>query len=37
VGEATRFLLESVLDDPTLNQAERLKDLLRTWQAGKGS
>jgi tRNA nucleotidyltransferase (CCA-adding enzyme) len=37
VGEATRFLMESVLDDPTLNQAERLKDLLRTWQAGKGS
>lgn len=37
VGEATRFLLESVLDDPTLNQSERLKDLLRTWQAGKGS
>jgi tRNA nucleotidyltransferase (CCA-adding enzyme) len=37
VGQATRFLLESVLDDPTLNQPERLKELLRTWQAGKGS
>jgi tRNA nucleotidyltransferase (CCA-adding enzyme) len=37
VGQATRFLVESVLDDPTLNQPERLKDLLHTWQAGKGS
>jgi tRNA nucleotidyltransferase (CCA-adding enzyme) len=37
VGEATRFLMESVLDDPTLNQPERLKELLRAWQAGKGS
>ncbi|WP_444547780.1 CCA tRNA nucleotidyltransferase [Stigmatella ashevillensis] len=36
VGEATRFLLEAVLDDPTLNESERLKDLLKTWQAGKG-
>ena len=37
VGQATRFLMESVLDDPTLNEPERLKELLRTWQAGKGS
>jgi tRNA nucleotidyltransferase (CCA-adding enzyme) len=37
VGQATRFLMESVLDDPTLNQPERLKELLRTWQAGKGN
>ena len=37
VGQATRFLMESVLDDPALNQPERLKELLRTWQAGKGS
>jgi tRNA nucleotidyltransferase (CCA-adding enzyme) len=37
VGQATRFLMESVLDDPTLNQSERLKDLLRSWQAGKGN
>ncbi|MDY7231644.1 CCA tRNA nucleotidyltransferase [Hyalangium rubrum] len=37
VGQATRFLLDSVLDDPTLNQSERLKEMLRTWQAGKGS
>lgn len=36
VGEATRFLLETVLDEPSLNQPEKLKDLLRTWQAGKG-
>nr|CAD19096.1 polynucleotide adenyltransferase [Stigmatella aurantiaca Sg a15] len=36
VGEATRFLLEAVLDDPALNESERLKDLLRIWQAGKG-
>ena len=31
-----QFLVESVLDDPSLNQPERLKELLRTWQAGKG-
>ncbi|WP_225409375.1 CCA tRNA nucleotidyltransferase [Stigmatella hybrida] len=37
VGEATRFLLEAVLDDPTLNESERLKGLLKTWQAGKGA
>jgi tRNA nucleotidyltransferase (CCA-adding enzyme) len=37
VGEATRYLLESVLDEPSLNQPEKLKELLRTWQAGKGS
>jgi tRNA nucleotidyltransferase (CCA-adding enzyme) len=37
VGEATRYLLESVLDEPSLNQPETLKELLRAWQAGKGS
>ncbi|MFL5345715.1 MAG: CCA tRNA nucleotidyltransferase [Hyalangium sp.] len=37
VGEATRYLLESVLDEPSLNQPEKLKELLRAWQAGKGS
>ncbi|HYH96030.1 [cytidine(C)-cytidine(C)-adenosine (A)]-adding enzyme [Hyalangium sp.] len=37
VGEATRFLLESVLDEPSINQPEKLKELLRAWQAGKGS
>ncbi|KFE70388.1 CCA tRNA nucleotidyltransferase [Hyalangium minutum] len=36
VGEATRFLLDTVLDEPSLNQPEKLKELLRTWQAGKG-
>jgi tRNA nucleotidyltransferase (CCA-adding enzyme) len=36
VGEATRFLLDTVLDDPSLNQPETLRDLLRSWQAGKG-
>jgi tRNA nucleotidyltransferase (CCA-adding enzyme) len=36
VGQATRFLLEAVLDDPSLNQPEQLKELLRAWQAGKG-
>ncbi|WP_232293894.1 CCA tRNA nucleotidyltransferase, partial [Stigmatella aurantiaca] len=36
VGEATRFLMEAVFDAPDLNESERLKDLLRTWQAGKG-
>ena len=37
VGQATRFLMESVFDEPTLNEPERLKELLRAWQAGKGS
>lgn len=37
VGEATRFLLEQVLDDPSLNQAETLKDLLKRWQQARGS
>jgi len=37
VGEATRYLLESVLDEPSHNQPEKLKELLRAWQAGKGS
>lgn len=37
VGEATRYLLESVLDDPSRNQPETLKEMLRAWQAGKGS
>ncbi len=29
VGEATRFLLEAVLERPELNTAERLEALLR--------
>ena len=36
VGEATRFLLEQVLDEPSLNEAEKLKDLLLTWQRARG-
>jgi tRNA nucleotidyltransferase (CCA-adding enzyme) len=37
VGEATRFLLEQVLDEPALNEAEKLKELLRRWQQARGS
>lgn len=33
VGEATRFLMESVLDEPALNTAESLKHRLKEWQA----
>lgn len=36
VGEATRFLMESVLDDPALNTAETLKARLKEWQARAG-
>lgn len=35
VGEATRFLLDSVLGDPALNQADRLTEMLRIWGAGR--
>ena len=31
VGEATRFLVESVLDDPSLNTAEALQARLKAW------
>ncbi|MGZ3461115.1 MAG: hypothetical protein ACXU86_21720 [Archangium sp.] len=37
VGEATRFLLEQVFDDPSRNEAEKLKELLRNWQQARGS
>jgi tRNA nucleotidyltransferase (CCA-adding enzyme) len=37
VGEATRFLVEQVLDDPSLNEAEKLKELLRSWLQSRGS
>jgi tRNA nucleotidyltransferase (CCA-adding enzyme) len=37
VGEATRFLLERVLDEPSLNEAEKLKELLLSWQRERGS
>ncbi len=36
VGEATRFLLEQVLDEPSLNEAEKLKALLLVWQRARG-
>jgi tRNA nucleotidyltransferase (CCA-adding enzyme) len=34
VGEATRFLLERVLDEPALNTTEALHGLLREWRPG---
>ena len=34
VGQATRHLLELVLDDPGRNTPQALTDALRTWQAG---
>ena len=37
VGEATRFLVEQVLDEPSLNEAEKLKGLLRSWLQARGS
>jgi tRNA nucleotidyltransferase (CCA-adding enzyme) len=37
VGEATRFLVEQVLDEPSLNEAEKLKELLSRWQQARGS
>lgn len=37
VGEATRFLLEQVLDEPVLNEAQKLKELLRSWRQARGS
>ncbi|WP_338873911.1 [cytidine(C)-cytidine(C)-adenosine (A)]-adding enzyme [Myxococcus stipitatus] len=35
VGEATRFLMESVLDDPSLNTAEALKRQLQSWHSAR--
>jgi len=37
VGEATRFLVEQVLDEPALNQPETLKELLGNWLKARGS
>ncbi|WNG36559.1 CCA tRNA nucleotidyltransferase [Archangium violaceum] len=37
VGEATRFLLDQVLDEPSRNEPETLKELLRRWQQARGS
>lgn len=31
VGEATRYLVETVLDDPSLNTADALRDRLSAW------
>lgn len=31
VGEATRFLLDQVLEDPSLNSEDSLAEILRTW------
>lgn len=36
VGEATRHLLDQVLERPELNTAEGLAGLLRTWADGRG-
>jgi tRNA nucleotidyltransferase (CCA-adding enzyme) len=35
VGEASRFLLEQVLDEPSLNTPEKLQELLRGWRQGR--
>ncbi len=37
VGEATRHLLECVLDDPSANTPERLQALLSAWKASRGA
>lgn len=36
VGEASRFLMEAVLDDPSLNDSEKLAALLRKWAKSRG-
>jgi tRNA nucleotidyltransferase (CCA-adding enzyme) len=35
VGEATRFLLDRVLEEPELNSAEALSEALRNWVRSK--
>ncbi|QSQ18129.1 CCA tRNA nucleotidyltransferase [Myxococcus landrumensis] len=37
VGEATRFLMESVLDDPSMNTTEALKRQLQTWHSARST
>ncbi|HEX8823958.1 MAG TPA: [cytidine(C)-cytidine(C)-adenosine (A)]-adding enzyme [Archangium sp.] len=37
VGEATRFLVDQVLDEPSRNEPETLKDLLGSWLRARGS
>jgi tRNA nucleotidyltransferase (CCA-adding enzyme) len=36
VGEATRFLIDQVLEDPSLNTPQRLTELLQTWARERG-
>ncbi len=36
VGEATRFLMDQVLEDPSLNTPDRLTSLLQNWARSKG-
>jgi tRNA nucleotidyltransferase (CCA-adding enzyme) len=36
VGEATRYLLDRVLEDPSFNSAEQLTELLHKWAESKG-
>jgi hypothetical protein len=35
VGEALRYLLDRVLEDPDLNDRARLADLARRWHAAR--
>ena len=37
VGEATRYLLERVLDTPEVNSASALSEILRSWRGSKPS
>ncbi|MGQ0508712.1 MAG: CCA tRNA nucleotidyltransferase [Myxococcaceae bacterium] len=37
IGQASRFLMEQVFEDPSLNQADRLEALLATWKAAQKS
>ncbi len=37
IGQATRFLMERVLEDPSLNRADRLTALLAQWWASKSA
>jgi tRNA nucleotidyltransferase (CCA-adding enzyme) len=37
VGEATRFLMEQVLDEPSRNTPETLRELLTGWRQARGA
>ncbi len=37
IGEATRFLMDRVIEDPALNQGDRLVELLKRWWASKSA